>query len=442
MSWKTPFFIIILFSLIACGGEKDNSEANLSDTKDLENNNSLKPLMNETGTDYHGVYHFGESEMETSLLIYSSAKDGYFAQLRSGEFNEDATEWIWVYENFKNVKIEGNKFYSNKSNGEFVVDEATGETGLKIYNSWSYEGEELGYKTSEADDYYNGDFTEASLTTLTVDELKEWDLNELRYMRNEIFARYGFKFNKGGAMDTYFKLYNWFRPQYKNVDSFLTPIEKQNIATLKEAENLALDPLSPVKGNDIKTTIIGSWICNSSKVFELKEDGSFYAEEIGHEQNGTWWLKEKVLHIFTNEDTVKFTIGYMDHTQMVIEKLDFEKWHNFFCQTGGDYRVYSVLTKERPIGRNLKHALVGYWYNSEGFELKADGTYIHHGPDCADGTWELKDKTIVIKESECGGMEMNFEYVTSDRLVLNENWTLFRIQAEDASISTPKSEHQ
>lgn len=442
MNWKILTITIILSCLIACGEENNTPQTNLPNTEIIENENSLTPLVDETGGDYNGVYHFGESEMETSLLINSSATGNYFAQLRSGEYNEEATEWLWIYKNFKNVRIEGNKFYSDKSDGEFVVDEATGETGLKIYNSWSYEGEELGYKTSEADNYYTGDYTEASLTTLTVDELKEWRLEELRLMRNEIYARYGFKFNKGGAMDTYFKVTGWFNPQHKNVDALLTPIEKQNVATIKEAENLVLDPLAPVKGNDMKNVLVGSWICNSSKAFELKEDGSFYAEEFNHNQSGTWWLTDKVLHILTNNDTVKFTIGYMDHTQMIVEKVDLKKWHNFLCQTGGDYRVYSVLTKERPAMRNLKNALVGYWYSSEGFELKAEGTYIHHGPDCADGTWELKDKTIVIKESECGGMEMDFDYVTSDRLVLDKNWTLFRMTPENASIPTPKSEHQ
>ncbi|MDF1673531.1 MAG: YARHG domain-containing protein [Vicingaceae bacterium] len=439
MNWKTLSIIFTLLSFIACN-EEQPKETNI--TEKATNEDLFIPSIDQTGSDYHGVYHFGESEMETSLLIYCSPEGGYFAQLKSGEFNDDATEWIWNYENLKNVKIEGNKFFSDKSNGEFVTEEASGQLGLRMFNSWSYEGEEIGYKSASVDDYYVGDYTEASLATITVDELKEWRLEELRLMRNEIYARYGFKFNKGGAMDTYFKITGWFSPQHKNVDALLTPIEKQNVATIKKAESLVLDPLTPVKENAMKGVLVGSWICNSSKAFELKEDGSFYAEEFNNNQSGTWWLTKKVLHIFTNSDTVKFTIGHMDHTKMVIEKVDLKKWHNFLCQTGGDYRVYSVLTKDRPAMRNLKNALVGYWYSSEGFELKADGAYIHHGPDCADGKWKLKDKTIIIKESECGGMEMDFEFVTSDRLVLNENWTLFRKKKEDASIPTPKSEHQ
>ncbi len=438
MNFKLFFCIILLFGLWSCSESNQTNGVNSVEPVDKD---TLMPFLDKTGTGYYGVYHFGESEMESSLLVYGSLKDGYFAQLKSGEYNDEGTAWIWNYENLKNVRIEKNKFFSDKSNGEFVMIESTGEIALKIFDSWSYEGEELGYQTTTADSYYAGDYTEASLTTLTIEELKKWKLNELGYMRNEIFARYGFKFNNGGAMDTYFKLYDWFKPQHKNVDSFLTPLEKQNIATIREAENLVVDELAPVEVEEMETTLTGSWICNASKAFDLNEDGSFHAKEFNNEQDGTWWLTDKILHIFTNDDTVKFTIGYMDRTQMIIEKIDFKKWHHFLCQTGGDYRVYSVLAKERPVGRNLKHALIGYWYNSEGFELKANGTYIHHGPDCGDGTWELNDRTLIIKEEECGGMEMEIEYVTSDRLVFSEDWTLFRTRPEDSSIITPKSEY-
>ena len=439
MNFKLLPLIALLISLWSCN--ENNQTKELSPSEPITKS-AFIPLIDETGAEYHGVYHFGESEMESSLLIHSSFKDDFFAQLKSGEFNDNATAWVWNYENLKNVRVEGNKFFSDKSNGEFVLNESTGEIALKIVDSWNYKGEELGYKTTTVDNYYAGDYTEASLATLRIEDLKKWNLNELRYMRNEIFARYGFKFNTGGAIDTYFKVYDWFKPTYKNVDAFLTVLEKQNIATIKEAENLVVDELTPLKTEEMETALIGSWICNASKSFDLNEDGSFHAEEFNNTQDGTWWLNNKTLHIFTNNDTVKFTIGHMDQTQMIIEKIDFKKWHLFFCQTGGDYRVYSVLKKERQISRNLKHALIGYWYNSEGFELKADGTYIHHGPDCADGTWELKNKTVIIKENECGGFEIEIEYLSSDRLLLGESWPLFRKQPEDASISTPKSEYQ
>lgn len=442
MKTKWLLLFIISFSTWSCSNNNSNDEANLSAFEATNKEDEMTPLMDETGSDYYGLYHFGESEMETTLLIYGSRDNGYFAQLKSGEYNDDATDWIWHYENLKEVKIEGNQFSSNLSNGEFVVNESTGEVGLKIFDSWSYEGEEVGYKTGSAEEYYAGDYTEASLATLTADELKDWTKKELQIMRNEIFARYGFQFKKNGNMDTYFRLLDWFQPQHTSVDDFLTPLEKSNLDVIKKAEGIAVDETEPVKGEEMKEVLVGSWVCNSSKVFELKEDGSFHSEDYNYNETGTWWLNNNVLSILVNEDTVQFTISYMDRTEMVIEKVDFNDWHQFLCQTGSDYRIYSTLKRERPAMRNTKNALVGYWYYSEGFELKADGSYIHHGPDCSDGSWDLKDNQLIIKEDECGGMEMEFDYVSSDILVLDENWTLYRVQDNENSIPTPKSKNQ
>ena len=55
-------------------------------------------------------------------------------------------------------------------------------------------------------------------------------------MRNEIFARYGFKFNSGGEMDLYFKQEKWYQPQHENVTEFLTQLELDNIELIKEIE--------------------------------------------------------------------------------------------------------------------------------------------------------------------------------------------------------------
>jgi hypothetical protein len=58
-------------------------------------------------------------------------------------------------ENLKNVKIQGNKFYSSKTNGEFVIfnDEKNKATkGLLVYKPWSswifyanIKGQEIGF---------------------------------------------------------------------------------------------------------------------------------------------------------------------------------------------------------------------------------------------------------------------------------------------------------
>ena len=71
---------------------------------------------------------------------------------------------------------------------------------------------------------------------LTEKELCKMSKYELKIMRNEIFARYGYKFIEGGTMDKYFSHKDWYRGDYDNVDDFLTPIEKHNINLIQKCE--------------------------------------------------------------------------------------------------------------------------------------------------------------------------------------------------------------
>ncbi len=68
-------------------------------------------------------------------------------------------------------------------------------------------------------------------------ELSIKSKQELKIMRNEIYARYGYAFIDGGEMDKYFRHQDWYKPYYTNVDSFLTQIEIYNIVKIKEFEN-------------------------------------------------------------------------------------------------------------------------------------------------------------------------------------------------------------
>lgn len=429
-------FAALTWILSSCGDQTPDQSAE-QETNETEQLHALTDA-----SEYIGVYHFGDSEWETSLIINKS-KDQYFAQLQSGHWNDEGTAWIFEYENFKNVRIEGNKFFSDKSNGEFLISEESGGPVLKVEKSWSTEGEsEVGYKSAEVQDFYYGDYSEASYRELVAEDLELLTKEELQLMRNEIFARYDFKFKKGGDMDTYFGMMDWYHSLNSSVDAFLTPLEKANIDLLQklEKERPALtDPLTP---EAMKTELAGNWICNSSKHFTLSPNGMFSAEDYNYEEQGDWWLKDHFLHIALDKDTIIFDIAHMDRSKMIIKNVRFNNWHSFLCQTGSDYRIYSTLYKERPAGRSEKFALSGYWYNAEGFELKANGEYIHHGPDCEDGTWEYRNREIIVNEDGCGGSTMTFELLTTERLVLDENWTLYRMHPDEHSIATPKSENK
>jgi len=196
--------------------------------------------------EYYGVYRFGDSEGESTLILFSTGLD-IIAQVRYGKWNSniEATEWISMYLNLTNITIEKDgRFFSDQYNGEFMSYKDQGERieCLKIFDSWSditsEKGTyELGPKLDgRPSDFFSGHYKNASIMELNPKDLEKMSATDLQLMRNEIFARYGYEFIQGGKMDTYFRKQGWYRPQHKNVDAFLTSLEKRNIALIQKVE--------------------------------------------------------------------------------------------------------------------------------------------------------------------------------------------------------------
>lgn len=80
--------------------------------------------------------------------------------------------------------------------------------------------------------------------------LKGKSANELRLIRNEIFARYGYIFNSQDLSD-YFETKLWYRPTNSNIDDKLTDVDKSNIEKILKFENLLKqDSFSPSISNE------------------------------------------------------------------------------------------------------------------------------------------------------------------------------------------------
>lgn len=75
----------------------------------------------------------------------------------------------------------------------------------------------------------------ASKRILTSSDFVNLNKYELKIMRNEIYARYGYIF-KTEDMKAYFESQPWYTPKYNDVTFFLTEIEKRNIELIKQYE--------------------------------------------------------------------------------------------------------------------------------------------------------------------------------------------------------------
>ncbi len=80
-----------------------------------------------------------------------------------------------------------------------------------------------------------GDYWCVSTDSLKDDDLELISPSELRLMRNEIFARYGYIF-KSKDLKKYFGKQKWYKPLFINVNKYLTSIERHNIEFIKKYE--------------------------------------------------------------------------------------------------------------------------------------------------------------------------------------------------------------
>jgi len=94
-------------------------------------------------------------------------------------------------------------------------------------------------KITEESDFPQGRFPLVSNQVMTLTELEmyagEPNLQNLKIMRNEIYARYGYKF-KTRDMADFFGTQDWYYPQFDDVTSKLTEIEQINIALIQVLE--------------------------------------------------------------------------------------------------------------------------------------------------------------------------------------------------------------
>ncbi len=93
------------------------------------------------------------------------------------------------------------------------------------------------YSDEEADQdiLFNTQYDFACERLVTEDDIVGLNAEDLRYMRNWIYARHGYIF-KSQDLREYFSKLPWYNPQYSDVSSMLSNIEKKNVEFIKRHE--------------------------------------------------------------------------------------------------------------------------------------------------------------------------------------------------------------
>ncbi len=81
----------------------------------------------------------------------------------------------------------------------------------------------------------SGEYSFASTIPMINGILFHYSLDELRIIRNEIFARHGYQFKSKELMG-YFESKSWYKPQFNDVTKNLLELEKINIQQIKYVE--------------------------------------------------------------------------------------------------------------------------------------------------------------------------------------------------------------
>lgn len=191
--------------------------------------------------EYTGVYHFGVSEVESDFVLCVQPGGLVTAQVQSAHWA--GKRFLPDYTTLRNVRIVGNKFYADNLSGDFIrYTDTDGKpaVGLRVRQPWSASVEknqwEVGPRYTDLATQFDYPYGYVSYRLVQPAELQGRSKAELALLRNELFARYGFIFTKGSAMDQHFRRLRWYTPQHRDVSKFLTAIERRNLELIRQQE--------------------------------------------------------------------------------------------------------------------------------------------------------------------------------------------------------------
>jgi len=131
----------------------------------------------------------------------------------------------------------------HKDDGEFnfTIDETSPDMVKGSWKPFAKGRQAKEYELSRRKFEYKADvgsFPQASQRLLKAEDLENMMKEDLQFMRNEIFARHGFCFNKR-ELRQMFEMEDWYVPNTVDIRGFLTDIEKKNITLIKRYEKYA-----------------------------------------------------------------------------------------------------------------------------------------------------------------------------------------------------------
>ena len=123
-----------------------------------------------------------------------------------------------------------------EDSGSASSEYAEAEDDVPIYEVVEAAPEEAApYEEAVDDTDWKTQYDFACERIVTESDLVGMDANDLRIMRNWIFARHGYIF-KSQELKDYFNQYPWYNPRYTDVSSMLSDVEIKNAEFIRQHE--------------------------------------------------------------------------------------------------------------------------------------------------------------------------------------------------------------
>ena len=169
------------------------------------------------------------SSMQAIIVIGIVLGTGYFMVKDSDWFNK---LFSGSQEATKQVEAMGNFDYMDRN---FTISERQPVGQATEIEKTQPDVQSSAPQTQQTPPTLPGKFPQASERLLTASDLQDLSKEDLRIMRNEIFARHGYIFQTN-EMKSYFQNQSWYSPRHSNVNSLLTNIEQRNITLIQRYE--------------------------------------------------------------------------------------------------------------------------------------------------------------------------------------------------------------
>lgn len=238
---KFLFLFIAAASLLACNNKKSDKEADKN--KDTAQANNVQPPaptskpVEEILGSFVGA--FGDNKI--TLLITKAMGDSVVGRSIVGGNDRPFAGTFTLNGRFYDVTAK--EPGDHKDDGEFRFSISKDSLSI-VRGSWQANDMKRpakGYRLEKKKFEYRtdvGSWPEASQRLLKPKDVENLFKEELEFMRNEIFARHGYCFNRKHLRQQ-FEMEDWYVPNTVDIKGFLTDIEKKNIELIKRYEKYA-----------------------------------------------------------------------------------------------------------------------------------------------------------------------------------------------------------